>query len=225
MGVKARPTVLMPLRNRAAFREHYFDKDGRGGVFVQGDVAVELGEEVDLEVHFLEEQVSLRIRGQARWRRAANSRRRNVLPGVGIEFLPEEAHARDLLLQFVDGKDLGLIIRSGRRFGVNVRIKVRQDGATLVDTTDDLSEGGAFILSEDPIPVGSRVELRLLPPGSLLGVGVKAVVAWRRDEGRRGFGVEFLFDSDRQRRRVARLVEDLKEQLLKELKIRSPRGS
>lgn len=214
---------MVPVRNRAAFRELYFDKGGLGGVFVEGELDVTLGEELDLEIHFLEEQVAVRVRGQVRWRRASNSHRKSVPPGVGIEFLPAETPARDLLLDFASGKDLSLVIRSARRYGVGLRVKYKQGGAVMVDTTDDISEGGAFILSDDPIPVGSRVELKLLPPGSLFGVGVKAVVAWRRDRGRRGFGVEFLFDSDRQRKRVARLVGTLKEQILRELKVRAPR--
>lgn len=223
MAVKARPTVIVPVKNRAALRDHWFDKGGQGGVFVEGDLDISLGEEVDLDLQFIEEQVSIRIRGQARWRRTSPSGRRSMPPGLGIEILPEEAAARELLLEFARGKEIALVLRRARRFGVLLRVKYQQDGAAVFDNTDDISEGGAFILSDAPLPVGTRFEMKLVPPGAFFGVGVTAVVAWRRNEGRRGFGVEFQFDSERQRKKVAKMVEELKEQMQREEKVRVPR--
>lgn len=224
LPVHARPTLMLPLRNREAFRELYVDKGATSGLFIEGDLDVELGEPIDVELHFLEEQVHFRLRGEARWRRSHGSRR-GVPQGVGVELLPEEARTKALLLDFVDGKEMSLVVRTARRYGVTLEVKVKQGGTFITDRTDDISEGGAFILSDDPVPVGSRIELKLLPPGAWLGIGVKAVVAWKREQGRRGFGVEFQFDSERQRRRVSKLVGHLKDQLLRELKVRGPRTS
>ena len=209
-------TVIVPVKNREEFLEAYFSRGDLGGLFVPGDADLPLGEEVILEIAFLEEQVRFRIRGQVKWRRT-DGLRKSIPPGLGIEFLPEEESARELLLQFATGRDVELVERDGRRFGCHIRVRYKNEGQTVVEQTDDISEGGAFLLTDADIPVGTRFKLKLQPPGSLFGVGVEAVVAWRRETGRKGIGVEFLFDSPRKKAQVAKLVANLKEQLVREI--------
>ncbi len=160
--------------------------------------------------------MKFRIRGAVKWRRPVGSAR--VLPpGLGIEFLPTEEPARELLLAYATGRDVALVERDGRRFGCNIKVKRKDDGVTVAEETDDTSEGGAFILTEKEVAVGTRFKLKLQPPGTLFGINVDAVVAWRRTEGRRGVGVEFIFDSPRKREQVVKLVSNLKEKILQEI--------
>jgi Tfp pilus assembly protein PilZ len=215
MDVRARPVLTVEVPNRAEFMQMYTQNGRVGGMFVAGAEDVPLGETLDLEIRFVAEQVVFHIRGQARWRRSTSAKKK--LPtGVGLEFLEDEGRAHRTLLAFAQGADLPLTVRSGRRLGLEVPVKVKTFVGTEQTVTDDISEGGAFIYSDDPPPVGSSVDIKLLPPGSLLGIGLKAVVAWRRDEGRRGFGVEFLFDSGRKRDKVRATVGRLKKAFLRE---------
>lgn len=219
--MQARSTLIVPVRNRAAFLDMYAEKGGLGGLFVEGDVDVPLGEPLDVELHFVEEQVVFRIRAAARWRRA-QSGRKSVPPGVGLEFTPEDRGAQRLLLEFAGGASLQLVERSSRRYGVQMPARYKgADGRVVTEVTDDLSEGGAFIRSENPPEVGSLVELKLLPGRSIFGVGVQAVVAWRRTDGRSGFGVEFLFDSARRRGRLQKVLDGVKQRIRGEVRVRS----
>ena len=45
---KQRAQLLLPLRNRAAFLDAHFDKGDAGGLFVPGELDVELGDDVDV---------------------------------------------------------------------------------------------------------------------------------------------------------------------------------
>ena len=215
--MQARPQVIVPVINREEFLTRYFEKGELGGLFVPGALEVGLGEEVDLEINFLEEQVKFRIRGAVKWRRPVGNAR--VLPpGLGIEFLADDEAARELLLAYATGRDVALVERDGRRFGCNIKIKRNNgEGTVVAEETDDISEGGAFILTNDDVEVGTRFRLKLKPPGALFGINVDAVVAWRRTTGRRGIGVEFIFESPRKRDQVLRLVNTLKQSILHEI--------
>jgi Tfp pilus assembly protein PilZ len=61
---KPRAQLLLPIRNRAAFLDAYFSKNETGGLFVPGELDVELGDDVDVELHFTEEQVRFHIRAR-----------------------------------------------------------------------------------------------------------------------------------------------------------------
>lgn len=220
--MQTRPSVIVPVRRREDFLDQAFTSGDLSGMFVPGSFEVNVGDDVDLEVVFVEEHVKFRIRGTVVWRRAKSGG--SLRPGLGVEFAPDDENAANLLVQYASGRDVHLVERDGRRFGCGIKVKVKSGGVTMVEETDDISEGGAFILTDDPIPVGTAFELKLQPPGSLFGVGVKAVVAWRREQGRRGIGVEFVFDSPRKREQIAKLVRQMKDRILKELHARAGGG-
>jgi Tfp pilus assembly protein PilZ len=218
--VDSRATIIIPVRDRAAFLEMYSEKNGLGGMFVEGEIDLPLGEALDLEVHFVSEQVVFRIRGAVKWRRAHSSRK-SVPPGLGLEFAADDRAAQRLLLDFAHGAAIPMVERSARRYGVQMPARYRgADGRMVTEVTDDLSEGGAFIRSQNPPQVGQTLELKLLPDRSVFGVGVKAVVAWRKTEGRSGFGVEFLFDGSKRRGRVKKVLESVHERILREVRVR-----
>jgi hypothetical protein len=60
--------------------------------------------------------------------------------------------------------------------------------------TDDLSEGGLFVRTDEPMPVGTNLQLRLEADG--FGIPLRGIVRWTRDEdedGRpRGMGIELV---------------------------------
>jgi uncharacterized protein (TIGR02266 family) len=90
--------------------------------------------------------------------------------------------------------------------------------------TDDISEGGMFILSDDPPEVGSEVRLRLKPPGRLFAIKLRGEVTWRKVDGRSGFGVRFIFDKAATEKKVQQLVEDLRLRVSEKLEYTVPRG-
>ncbi len=228
----------MPLRNRAVFRQQSFDNE-QGGLFVAGDVDVALGEEVVLEISFLEEQVRFRIRAIVKWKRTTASRR--ALPGVGLAFLPSESHTRAQLEAFVDGEHVDHVERDTRRYSLHLEIKVEGHGTK---NTDDLGAGGCFLLWDtSPPPIGTMLRLKLAAPGAFFSwITLPATVCWHRSSadvsgepqpagrGRDGCGVQFVFAADprkqeREQRRLKKLLAVLKERVVRELRVTIARPS
>ncbi len=218
-----RAQLLLPLRNRAAFLDAHFDR-GDGGLFVPGEVDVELGDDVDVELHFTEEQVRFHIRARVKWKRS-QAGRRSIPPGVGIEFLPSEQRTAAQILRFAEGKESVAHRERDRRYTLHVDVRMDHRGQELTGVTDDISEGGCFVITDVNLEVGTEVELRLRAPGSLFGwLTLPAFVTWRRQQsGRDGMGLEFRFTTDRQRAKVKRIVHVLKERMLRDVRVKVPR--
>ncbi|GEM_PF-2741813 len=93
--------------------------------------------------------------------------------------------------------------------GVSVqRVRVPGSRAREVETRlKDLSENGAFVVTDAPAPVGSFVKLGFAPSGTSSRVQVLGVVRWRDDRpGRLGMGVQFIEVSAQDRNRVEQYV-------------------
>lgn len=225
MKSASRPQLLLPLRNRAAFLEQFFNKGDQGGLFVPGELDVVLGDEVDVEVQFVEDQVRFHIRALVKWKRGAIGRR-SLPPGIGIEFLASDKRTQDQLVRFAEGKEsVTHVERASRRFSLQVDVKIKNAAGELTGTTDDVSEGGCFVLTDVNLDVGTPVEVKLRAPGSLFGwMTVPALVTWRRAQpGRDGMGLQFQFASDRQKRKMQKIVALLKERMVRDLQIKTPR--
>ena len=210
---------MLPLRNRAAFREQSFDQDAEGGLFIPGVADVELGELVELEIHFLEEEVRFRIRALVRWKRASG--RRAAPPGIGLTFLPTEHAARGQLLAFVDGKDVRQIERDARRLPLVVEARIEFAGITHVCETDDISSSGCFLIIDNAPVIDTVIRVRLKGPGLLFSwLSADAVVCWARNGGpHAGVGVRFLLENDRQKRRIDKLLSVLRERVSRDVRM------
>jgi Tfp pilus assembly protein PilZ len=225
MRARPRAQLLLPMRNRQAFLEQHFQKGEAGGLFVPGDLEVELGDEVDVELHFAEEQVRFHIRAQVKWKRQ-NAGRRSIPPGVGIEFLAMDRATEQQILRFAEGKESVSHVERERRFAVQMDVRVEGPrGMELEGTTDDVSEGGCFVVTDVNLDVGTPVVARLKVPGALFGrLKLPAVVAWRREQTTRsGMGLQFQFETDRQRQKMHKALALLKERMLRDLQVKTPK--
>jgi uncharacterized protein (TIGR02266 family) len=216
--IEIRPTVVVELADRRAFLGCFYHQGALGGVFVPGHLNLEAGTEVLLELVFVAEQRTMRSRGVVRWKRTRSAK--NLDAGVGIEFLPHERRTRDLILDFANGRNIHVVQPRARRLPVRLTVQYATESIMLTDLTDDISEGGLFILSDELLPVGTRLNLKLKPPGQLFSIQVKGEVAWRQGEGRRGFGVRFQFEGERTKRRIEALVFKLRERVHREMEFR-----
>jgi len=217
------PTLIVPLRNRVQLFEHYFHRDGDDGLFVPGEVSFKVGEPIFLELSFLEEQRSFRIRGTVSWRRLSKDRQR-LPPGIGVAFDPAERETRDLILEYARGREVSFTVRGSHRYPVTMQIAYASDSQFLTDVADDLSLGGVFIRTDNLLEPGTILNLKLKPPGYLLGMRLKGVVVWiSKKASRRGMGLKFIFDSERKKRQVEGMIEQLKAAIIKEMRMQAPR--
>ncbi len=204
-------TVKIKLQNGADFLTYYFHENSLGGILVPGRVDLDLGQEVNLELYFLEENRVFHIRGTVKWRRLKNQ---TELPaGAGLEFAPTERKARDVLLEFANGRNIVIQRRRSTRLPALLEVDYASDSVFLSDVTDNLSHGGAFLLTKEPPPVGSIVKLRLRPPGYRTGITLNAEVIWSRTEGRSGVGVRFIFPWYKSARKLNKLIERIRVQI------------
>ncbi|HEY1406807.1 MAG TPA: TIGR02266 family protein [Spirochaetota bacterium] len=91
--------------------------------------------------------------------------------------------------------------RKSKRIAKKIKSQVSAPDSLTYSTSHNLSDGGVFISTPDPIAPGTELELSLkLPNGEFLNV--TGIVRWTRDEGPEGepagMGVEFatITDSD-----------------------------
>jgi len=222
--VTARPAVLVALRNRQAFLDQFLPGDGHGMLLVPGNTHHLPGEAVTLELNFLAEQKNFRIRGVVKWREEPGAKS-GPAGGVGVEFLESERPVRDLVLTFVEGREIRFVERTDHRFPVSLQIAYKTDSTFITDYTDDVSQGGAFIVTEKMLPMGSTVPLKVKVPGSLLPLKLMGVVCWTKRGPQGGMGVKFVFDSERQKKKVETLVAQLKSDIIAQMqeKLRAAR--
>jgi type IV pilus assembly protein PilZ len=95
----------------------------------------------------------------------------------------------------------------------NARIEVSQgiwvawraDGPRIVSRVRDLSAGGVFVSTRDPIPVGTAIKMLFaLPEGE---IRVEGIVRFSAKE--KGFGVEFTQMEPADRARLLELLRRL----------------
>jgi len=212
------PTIVLELPDRHAYLDVYYHQSDPGGVFVPGDLMLEPGTEVQLQIVFAVEHRTFRSRGVVRWKRA--QRARNLAPGLGIDFLDSERNTRDMLLDFANGRSIKLFTRRDRRLPVKLEVHYATHSVFLADVTDDFSEGGMFICTDDLLEVGTPLRIKLKPPGRRFAIQLRGEVAWRQEDGRRGFGVRFLFDKPAVKKKILELAAKLREQVSRDLEHR-----
>lgn len=184
------PSVLVALKSPESFLTHYVDKGGNGTIFVPGHLDLPPGAEVGIEVAFSDPALTFSTRGVIRWKRAKASR--NLSAGIGVEFLPDEAGTRDLILRFARGEPIPELQQRARRFPALVDIELLIGGARNRVMTGNISLTGLFIHTPRIAEVNSVVPVRLFPGGDPLSVDTE--VRWARNGESSGMGVQFLFD-------------------------------
>jgi uncharacterized protein (TIGR02266 family) len=84
--------------------------------------------------------------------------------------------------------------RKDERIALALEVEFRNAGAFLVAYSTNLSKGGMFVETEEPLPVGTEVAMRFAIPGEtsidVIGV-VTWVQAWRTEQQSRGMGIRF----------------------------------
>lgn len=204
-------SVKLKLQNGANFLTYYFHEGHLGGILIPGRTDLNLGQELNLELYFLEENRVFHIRAVVRWRRMKDQA--GLPAGAGVEFAATERKARDVLLEFANGRNIVIQRRRSDRLPALLEVDYAADSVFLADVTDNLSHGGAFLLTKDPPPVGSIVKLRLRPPGYRSGITMNAEVIWSRTEGRSGVGVRFVFPWYKSARKLNKLIERIRVQI------------
>ena len=106
--------------------------------------------------------------------------------------------------------------RQDERLPMRTRMDYRDTtgGNFLYEYTTNISKGGIFIETRDPLPVGTTVEMRFQPPGHDEILEIAGIVMWvnpyRADSDENpnpGMGIQFGSLSEEAKDMVANLVK------------------
>jgi len=194
------------------FLQNFYRRGTRGALLVESHGRMELAEQVQVVVEFPRDKRSYRLQGKV-VARHTGCRNPPTPSKLEVEFPEEEDPKLQLILDHAHGKEVAFRAREGSRLSCSFVVSYRRDQDFVQEFAEDISEGGTFICSDDLCPVGSVVECRLKPPGYLLGIKLRGTVVWVKDKGKpKGMGVKFLFESDRQRRKLSDLIQKLRSE-------------
>jgi len=104
--------------------------------------------------------------------------------------------------------------RTGDRQPIELKVEYKRLNAFFADYTRNISNGGTFIKTDKPLPIGTEFTFKLQVPkldDTLTIAGeVRWIVSPEEDEGEdAGMGIRFVYADDEERQGVVRLIEEL----------------
>lgn len=114
--------------------------------------------------------------------------------------------------------------RRSARVPIEIRVEYKRINAFIADYTRDISSGGLFVRTDQPLPAGTEALFtlsipRLETPVTLNGI-VRRVVAPGEPGFDAGMGVELLFEDDAERIALKRVVDAMMVEHLGEVLFR-----
>lgn len=99
--------------------------------------------------------------------------------------------------------------RDERRVSAVIKVTYESAGAMRAEYTENISRGGLFVVTDEALDIGQRLELHLCCAGARRSIAVPGEVRWMGEKGsppRRGVGVKFLVDDPVVQARIETLV-------------------
>ena len=209
MKMPGKKTITVRYLEREKLLSDFIRRGRRGVLFVETGRRLQLAEQILVVVEFTGQKRSFRLHGKVVARRRA-SRELPRPPGVQVEFPGEEDQTLRLILDHAQGKEVAFVDRSSQRMPCSFEVSYRRDEDFIKEFAEDIGEGGTFIRTINLFVVGTEVECKLKPPGYLMGIKVKGKVAWVLKRGSmKGMGLQFVFDTEKQKRKIKNLVKKL----------------
>ncbi len=161
---------------------------GGGGLFLKADHPLEVGSEVVVEFRPARHLHSIRAKARVCY----------SIPGQGValEYTDISAEDRYLLLRLIHHKTVDR--RRARRALLATQIQCEELLALALSR--DVSQGGMFIETKEPLPVGSQLRLRFNLDDR--GPVVNAVAEVTYEISKLGMGVQFIDISSIDRARI-----------------------
>ncbi|MBW2276518.1 MAG: TIGR02266 family protein [Deltaproteobacteria bacterium] len=98
------------------------------------------------------------------------------------------------------------------RHAINIDVNYRHDETYLYSHTGNISEMGIYLLTDKPLAVDTKIELRFAVPGEPEPLRVQGEVRWVVHPGggtEPGMGVKFLDPSEEFRQRIRELIRTM----------------
>lgn len=110
--------------------------------------------------------------------------------------------------------------RTSPRADLSLRVEYTKLNAFFADYTKNISLGGTFLRTDDPLPEGTEFHFHLVVPRLPAPIALRGLVMWVKRPGQPspkgrpadqepGMGVRFVYDSPEQRAAITETVEQL----------------
>jgi type IV pilus assembly protein PilZ len=204
-----RVDAAIEVRYKAAkdFLIEYSRNISKGGIFLATSNSLPAKSKVRLQFYLPNSSKEIKILGIVVYTITKEEGKRNgKVPGMGILFTDFSPRSRREIGDYIEGllAEKDIIIekrRQGPRFDARIKVGFKSDKAFLWEYSKDISKGGIFIKTANPMRLNSRVQLRLSLPGRSKEIYVVGEVIYivKEDETGRtpGMGLQFVdFDKE-----------------------------
>ena len=104
--------------------------------------------------------------------------------------------------------------RSGSRKPIELKVEYKRLNAFFADYTRNISNGGTFIQTDKPLPIGTEFVFKLQVPKLEEPLSIQGQVRWinlvgSQEEDGPGMGIRFIYTDASQRRAIEEMVEEL----------------
>ncbi|MBL8911119.1 MAG: PilZ domain-containing protein [Archangium sp.] len=182
----------------------YYPNGRLGGLTVPGKPPGALAQQLTLFIEVEKPARQFQLRGQIAWVR--HKAGPNQPTGYGFDFDPDDDATRVRLLAFARREVSSDATRVEARQQVELQVRLVHEGRQRKEWMADLSLGGAFVRTWNPLPIGATVALHVRPSFSLTSIEIPAHVAWVRLAGAHpGMGLEFASSAE-MRARIEKLI-------------------
>jgi type IV pilus assembly protein PilZ len=110
--------------------------------------------------------------------------------------------------------------RAHTRKPIELKVEYKRLNTFFADYTRNISKGGTFIKTRNPLDIGTAFVFHLHVPTMQQPLELAGRVKWVIADGEEkageepGMGIEFVYEDDAARNKVAQLVEDLLREAL-----------
>lgn len=104
--------------------------------------------------------------------------------------------------------------RESGRSPIELKVEYKRLNAFFADYTRNISNGGTFIKTDKPLPIGTEFTFKLQVPKLEDALTIAGQVRWivapeKEGSDEAGMGIRFVYTDDTERQRVAGLIEGL----------------
>ena len=199
--------VQVHLRDGADLLARYASRNDRDELFLAEALDCAVGEEVALDLYFDHSGYAFRVQARVISRRLTHAG--NLPPGARVAILRSAGSLAAMIVSHAKGDEIHYHPRTGPRIDCSFPVRLRSTHGSGRGEVIDLASGGLRISGVVPPPLGTPVQLKLYPPGTILGLALKGRVVWLRTQPEAALGVQFQPLTARLARKVNELVARL----------------
>ncbi len=207
-------TVVLKFESRTEFERVYAHEPTGGGLFIETEEAYTLGELVRIYLCFPDIPEGISLRGKVVWRRPPTQGRSALQPGIGVSLSDDYGPQRNFLIDYTNGR-IEPRRQRDRRIPADFPLEFKSISRWTAGRTLNISREGLYILTDVSILPGTEVDMRLFFRGKGPSEAYLGRVAWEKnDHPNMGIGIQFQFQSPRQRNVVAEFVNRREDRMI-----------